>query len=642
MSTNGHPSFSLRPWPKADKRPKTIPEFVARVNAQPGGFRDLDETQLRRELQAKQRGEVDQDGMDRSSDDEDEDEEAGENDGKEKTTVAVRDEFLRNIDFAHQSAMLALDFVSLLLSKEVPVQASTTLSPTLRDLVGIGTLGASRLKDANVTERQKQDDVDVATGWRIMGINSVVDSLLAAADRLENEVDLEVKYWDDVLAVSDDGWTVCALPQQPHMLGVRFGFSESAPEFRNNSIAPLVRNDDGTIKLGVGKAGGGCQRIRVTVKQNGQVIDQSPLPARTPDDGPLNARVREARDTIFHQELWFELNKESRMLLAHDMYYEGSAIVWKRKNGVEMVFTLEDLGERDDAHISPTQGILSASAAYSFLQFLLYQSHRQNYHKRTSPSPALRHSEPNSTYHIMRTLILRFDFFENVEAMVNHLSKLVRTLRHAGISTASVTTSFTPPSSPGPDAGQPRYTPTTELLWVQQLAMNLEARHAFTITPEARVWCHTRGITRPSIGTYFYFSLKPPFDSNSGPVENPLETIYPTPGHCISVQETIYYLCQAASRMVARTVAVRVAGKLGDDQVQWSDSVRGVEISNDKGRHATIDLEVRGERVVLTLTTKRPDSTNARSDVRTWDDTDTPGDADDTIENAILDLMTPA
>jgi len=96
MATNGQLPFSLRPWPTGDKRPKTIAEFAARVNTQPGGFRDLDEDQLRQEIQAKQRGEVEDDGMDRSSEDDDEEDETG--DGKDKTAVAAREEFLRNIE----------------------------------------------------------------------------------------------------------------------------------------------------------------------------------------------------------------------------------------------------------------------------------------------------------------------------------------------------------------------------------------------------------------------------------------------------------------------------------------------------------------------------------------------------------------
>ncbi|KAI3330639.1 subunit 17 of mediator complex-domain-containing protein [Ustulina deusta] len=634
MAGNNQTPFALRPWPTGDKKPQNLAEFIARVNAQPGGFRDLNEAQLRREVQAKQQGTV-EDDVDGTDEEDDEDEAE---DGKAKTAIAAREEFLRNIEFAHQSAMLALDSISLLLSKEAPVQAGTTLSPALRDLVGIGTLGASKLKEPNVTEAQIQDDLSVATGWRVMGINDMVDSVLAAAERLEKEIELETKYWADILAVSDDGWTVCALPQEPHTLGVRFGFAESAAEFRNSSIASLIRNDDGTIRLGVGKVGGGSQRIRITIKKDGMITDQSPLPGRIPDDAPLKDRVREARNTIFHQELWYELNREARILLAHDVYYDGPAITWKQSKETEFVLTLEDLDEQDEANANYTEGILSSTAAYSFLQFLLFQNHRQNYHKRTSLSPSVRQTDPNnSTFNILRSLISRFEYFRNSADLGNHLDKLVHTLRHAGISTAFYSV-LPPPNSPAPGATHVRHTPTTELLWVQQLVFNLMSLYAFTITPEARIRCYSQGIGRPFISTYFNMTLKPPSTENRDLPPNPLETVYPPAGYCANVQEAVYYLCQAAVHVLSQNLARIAAEKLGDNDIQWSESIAGIGIKSTKGKDARIDIDVIDKKIVLTL--KADWQADRTSHTRTWTwDSESQNTEGESIQDIVLKLM---
>ncbi|KAI0967863.1 subunit 17 of mediator complex-domain-containing protein [Xylaria arbuscula] len=634
MAANNQTPFSLRPWPTGDKKPQNLAEFIARVNAQPGGFRGLDEAQLRRDIQAKQQGTLEDDGDDGSDDEEaDDDDEAEESNGK--TALVAREEFLRNIEFAHQSAMLALDSISLLLSKEAPVQAGSTLSPALRDLVGIGTLGASKLREPNTTEAQIQDDLSVVTGWRVMGINNMVDSVLAAAERLEKEIEIETKYWADILAVSDDGWTVCALPQEPHTLGVRFGFAESAADFRNNSIAPLVRNDDGSIKLGVGKVGGGSQRIRITVKKDGIITDQSPLPGRIPDDAPLKDRVREARNTIFHQELWYEINREARILLGYDVYYDGPAITWEQNKGTEFIFTLEDLDEQDETYVNYTEGTRSSIAAYSFLQFLLFQSHRQNYHKRTSLSPSVRQTEPNnSTYNILRSLISRFEYFKNSGDLGSHLDKLVHTLRSAGISTAFYSVQ-PPPNSlvPGPT----RHTPTTELLWVQQLVFNLVSVYTFTITPEARIWCLSRGLVRTSIGTNFYMSLKDPYAENKDQPPNSLEAIYPPPDSCTNVQEAVYYLCQVVVRVLSQTLARTAAVTLEDDDIKWSETTAGIGIKSSKGRNAIIDIDVVDDRIVLTL--KMDWQIDKISHARTWTWGSEDGGESKSIQDIVLNLM---
>ncbi|KAI1365451.1 subunit 17 of mediator complex-domain-containing protein [Xylaria arbuscula] len=628
--------FSLRPWPTGDKKPQNLAEFIARVNAQNGGFRNLNEAELRQEIESMKRGTLDDHGIQGSDVEDDDAEDADEGDeAKHKNALVAREEFLRNIEFAHQSAMLALDSISLLLSKDVPVQAGTTLSPALRDLVGIGTLGASKLKEPNITEAQIQDDLSVATGWRVMGINSMVDSVLAAAERLEKEIELETKYWADILAVSDDGWTVCALPQEPHTLGVRFGLAESGAEFRNNSIAPLIRNDDGTIKLGVGKVGGGSQRIRITVKKGGAVTDQSPLPARIPDDAPLKDRVREARNTIFHQELWYELNREARVLLAHDVYYDGPAITWKQSQDAEFVLTLEDLDEQDETGANFLEGVRSAAAAYSFMQFLLFQSHRQNYHKRTSLSPSVRQADTNnSTYNILRSLISRFEYFNKSADLGHHLSQLVRTLRRAGISTAFF--SVVPP--PTPPATGTRHTPTTELVWVQQLVFNLVSLYTFTITPEARIWCYSRGFVRQSIGTLFTMSLKPPSGDTKDLLPNPLEAVYPPADYCANVQEAVYYLCQAAVRVLSQNLARTAAEQLGDESIQWSEGISGIGIKSTKGKDIRIDIDVVEDKIVLSL--KADWHTDKTSQTGTWTwDSESQNAERETIQDVVLKIM---
>jgi mediator of RNA polymerase II transcription subunit 17 len=122
--------------------------------------------------------------------------------------------------------MFALDFVSLLISKDQPNQASLSISPFLREHVGMGTLGADKVQASKVTEAQKEDSKRIAKGWKIQNLNKTADSILASATRLEKEIELETAYWKQVLAISENGWAICRLPNEKHTLGVRFGFSE--------------------------------------------------------------------------------------------------------------------------------------------------------------------------------------------------------------------------------------------------------------------------------------------------------------------------------------------------------------------------------------------------------------------------------
>ncbi|KAI1080109.1 subunit 17 of mediator complex-domain-containing protein [Whalleya microplaca] len=612
MSNIGGSPFSLRPWPINDKKPKNLAEFIARVNAERGGFRNLTEAKLRDEIKAQEDG-VDVEGSDGESDSEESDAD------KSKSVVVAREEILRNIEIAHQSAMLCLDFVSLLLTKESPVQAGTTLSPALRELVGIGTLGASIAANSNITKERAQDDLAIATGWRLMGISNMVDSVVASAEKLEKEIELETRYWADVLAVSETGWAVCHIPQEPQTLGVRFGFSESAPDFRNNSIAPMRRNPDGSVHLDLGRYGRGSQRVRVTMKRDGVIVDQSPLPARTPDDAPLQERVLEARNTAFHQELWYEINKEARTLLSSNVYSDASTITWKQDSRTEFIFTLEDLGERDNAYENVSNIKCSCTAYYVYMQFLLFQGHRQNYYRRST----LSHRVPDrmamhQNYTILRAVIATAEYFKNCMAIVSFFEDLVRTLRRAGITTASYKAESQPlaPLNTTPS----RRNPKTELNLVNSLLVRLEMMFELSITPETTIFARARAMLMPYIGTPVGISLVPfstttssttttnpnpnnnnntinnnnikqdPSPPNRPP--NPLEALYPpydpqwdrTPYP--SAQDAIYYLRGAAVRAAGH----KLAADLRRDDIVFTETTHGPGLRDGEWREAWLGL----------------------------------------------------
>ena len=120
----------------------------------------------------------------------------------------------------------ALDFVSLLLSKHAPKQAEISISPFLKQNVPMGSIGTEVVQVPQVTDTKIQDDKLVCTGWKLQSLNATADSLLNSATRLEQEMEREAKYWEEVLTIKEKGWSVCRLPREKHTLGVRYGFAE--------------------------------------------------------------------------------------------------------------------------------------------------------------------------------------------------------------------------------------------------------------------------------------------------------------------------------------------------------------------------------------------------------------------------------
>ncbi|KAK4136967.1 hypothetical protein BT67DRAFT_374853 [Trichocladium antarcticum] len=424
--------FSLQPRPAPSRGPQSIAEFIQRANAEPGGFRAINEADLDREIEADAR----QDGADR---DEDvamagDTSEAGSEATESKDVTAARDELLRTIHLTHQTSMLALDFVSLLVSKENPAQAVATFSPGLRDMVGIGTLGATKLDAPTaLTQSRVPDNKMVAIGKRLMDLSKAADAALAASKKLQREIGSETKYWSEVLAVSDAGWQTFRLPHEPQTMGVKFGFNNASPEFKANSIAPMRRSEDGSVRLDHGKMGGGSKRLRVRVLENGRVVGTSSLPRPLPAGAPLQDRVKESRDTIFAQELWHEINREGRTLVGRGVRLEKSAVTYAMDPTRTISLELATVGDEDEgpgAEQPGPQDTVAESLCIA-LGILLSHAHRANEQGRSEPGATTR--GPPRAYSILSPLISYHAYDKTVQNCVQSLAGFVHVLRTAGL-----------------------------------------------------------------------------------------------------------------------------------------------------------------------------------------------------------------
>ncbi|KAB8296739.1 hypothetical protein EYC80_002159 [Monilinia laxa] len=444
---NGIP-LSLRPAPtNTSSSSIPLPQLIARINAERGGFRNLSEDSLRQEIAEAELG-----GNEEENESSSEDGEVEEEPDRMKELLTARDEILGQIEHAHNAAMISLDFISLLLSKDAPVQASTSISPSLRELAGMGTLGAEKTQASRVTEEQKHENKKIAKGWKASNLSKTVDSILASATRLEKEIDAETKYWEQVLAVSESGWAVCRLPQEKHTLGVRFGFAEASPTFRNRSLGALRRNPDGSIYLDQGITSREPQSLRVLIQTNGVTTGETILPKAVSEDSPIQDLIRQARNTIFVSELWQEMTREVRTLASHGLESDTNTnvIVLPLSPTKKVLLELQTLptdpfrpvlGPRPDSYL--------ATGIHLTLHLLLSLSHRRQHRIRTSPPPPISSQpRPNNPFPILRSLLTRFSHEAVVSSIHSLLTPLCTTLTSASLATPptyTVAPGTTPP-----------------------------------------------------------------------------------------------------------------------------------------------------------------------------------------------------
>ncbi|KAJ3939623.1 RNA polymerase II mediator complex subunit [Colletotrichum fioriniae] len=486
-SGSSMPFSSLHPVPTGDRKPKSLGEFIARVQAE-RGFRNVTEESLKEEVENKKNGvgEVkEEDTTMVEGDDEDEEPlDAG----------AARMEVLRNID---------------------PAQAGVTLSQQLRDWTGIGTLGIAKRED---NEEQKQRDAekakdnrDVSLGWALLDIEKTKESADKAATHLSKEVEREAKYWSEVLSVHQAGWSMCRLPAERHTLGVRFGFSEASPEFRNSSLAPLRRGDDGSALLQHGRVGSGCQRLAITVSRSGEPSGRLAVGASVPDSALLPARVLEARNTIFAQELWHELHREAHSLASYGVRADNNSINFHPSSGPSLTLELETL-EDSAATVGASPDNVLAEATHLGLHILLSHAHRLNELQRLRPTPPhQRRNQTQNQYHLLRPIIAKILYDRSVEQVTSFAGDLTRVLRQAGVDAAS----FTLNTPPFPTAelkntsGGASNRPNASQALTNMLTSPADFQIELTLTPTSRLQIRGRTFLLPLTTTQFQLQLLP-------------------------------------------------------------------------------------------------------------------------------------
>ncbi|TKA72291.1 hypothetical protein B0A49_05700, partial [Cryomyces minteri] len=241
-------ALSLRPPSTEDANTESLQYLIPRIFQQRGHFRHVNEKMLQEEIVALESGEPQAD--------EQADDTAKERDTKSRREelLEAKTEMIKYIGVAQNEVNIALDYVSYLLSKDAPRMAEQTMSPVLKQSVPTGALAYDKWQMPAADKDDARDDELVAKGCKMQSLQRTADSLLQAATRLEKDVRRETNYWQQVMSVSEKGWSVCRLPQEKHNLGVRFGFSEATREFKDRGLAALRADEEGNIILDQGLA----------------------------------------------------------------------------------------------------------------------------------------------------------------------------------------------------------------------------------------------------------------------------------------------------------------------------------------------------------------------------------------------------
>lgn len=452
---------------------------------------------------------------------------------------------------------------------------------------------------------------EMEMGRRLLDLQSMASNLSAAAERLTKEIGLEERYWAEVIQVAAGGWSIFRMAQQPHTMGVKFGFpSATWPEARYNSTAPLGRADDGSVQLQLGKLAGSSKRLQVTITENSRIVGQSSLPAALGPDAPLGERVKEARDSVFAHELWHELNRECRRLLPLGVSLEQDAIVYQMDEQRVMSFQLADLEESDvDNPGLVAQENDLAESMVIIPQILLSQAHKQLVRKRgeakrrnDDKSSARGHTSTargsSPPFKLLEPIVTHMKHEQSLRFCTHLFSELTAVLQSAGIQAASCTM-VEPLFAPLATARDAAASPADSL--VQTLLVPPVVQLDITLTPETRIRVHAD--PSPLFGTRYLISLLPPRDAPTAgdaatrqaqeALSNPLLDLFPSlvpgepsPAYAVIGQADAHYsqdnLVWYVENALPRALAARYMGMVQRQEATDSEPDDGWVLRIDR------------------------------------------------------------
>ncbi|KAK0737529.1 subunit 17 of mediator complex-domain-containing protein [Apiosordaria backusii] len=592
--------FNLQPPAAKPRGPQNIAEFWARVRSQPGGIRSM--VTARRSKAAAAGHNDSQNDVEMA--DANETEEPAQTEAEESAETQdiniVRAELLQQTQAALATSNWALDFLSLLVSRETPTQATSTLSPETRATVGLGTLGATMLAAPTALAQSREtENRMIAIGQRYLSLEKCISMAQSAQTRLDNQIQAEEKYWSEVSAVKEAGFKVARMSQEPQTMCVSFGFLNAAPEFKDSGIAPLRRADDGSVKLELGTRGGGSQRIRVNIVDDGKVVGQSSLPRPLPENATLVDRVKDARDTIFAQELWHEINREARTLGGRNVRMSRSSVTYAVNTTRIISIQLVSLGGElaDSSHPGPKDHFAESLSLALSLQ--LCHAHKLNERRRAD-----RHAAQTSppVYSLLAPIVSWFEHEKNIGEFIQQFLAYSKVLRSAGLP-ASVLLREPPVRAP-PGAGAAADADDVGTVLYTPPAVEFDVE----ITPQSRL----RVMLKPpqADGPRFAIWCLPPSPppSQPGSPPNPLQGSFPpNPEEYLDANDAVWYLNGAVPRaLTAHLLSVlEVLKKTNNEQsfAKWSTRSDEKGLVDDTGDFGVgFDFVVREAGPELTVT----------------------------------------
>lgn len=148
-----------------------------------------------------------------------------------------------------------------------------------------------------------------------------------------------------------------------------------------------------------------------------------------------------ARDTLYEEELFYELVREARMLGPYGVTTRQNLIRFPVSEEQEVMLDLVDADQEDEA-TDESHDVLANSIGHS-IRILLTFAHRQNLYRRTQPPPPISQRRRHTPeYLLLRPVLVYLQHNSHVRWFESFLKDMYQVLKSAGVNCDYTATPF--------------------------------------------------------------------------------------------------------------------------------------------------------------------------------------------------------
>lgn len=300
------------------------------------------------------------------------------------------------------------------------------------------------------------------------------------------------------------------------------------------------------------------------VRKEGKITGSSGLSqfvAAAAGDDSVEKTILQARDTLFEEELFHELNREARSLASSGVTAHRNLIEFSYDQDQQIVLDLVDLddmpSETEPTDPNPECGAVAEATAHA-LRILLSYAHRQNLRRRSQfPPPLTNNKRPTPQYQLLRPILSYLQHDSHLRSLRTFMDEIYGVLKAAGLSSTYTSSVF---STLKKSRNKPNDLSAVESL-VSQFLEPLESRFSGTManpTSTFNIRMHT-STPDPSrltaIGTEYELTIRLPDFPHAQPpsrigLKNEIESFLL---HLLTLDLTTFFTSTASQIAAAAT-----------------------------------------------------------------------------------------